>query len=85
MMTNPGDYVWHPDYGAGLPLLVGTNIDPAATAALIKGQMLLESTVATDQPITVSVTPITNGMQVLTTYTVLPDRQPVALSFNVSE
>lgn len=46
LLTNPGDYVFNPTYGAGLPAFVGTTTDVAKITALIKSQMLLESVVA---------------------------------------
>lgn len=52
LMTNPGDYIWHPEYGAGLGGLVGYPIDAAAVEALIRSQMQLESAVAqTPEPV----------------------------------
>lgn len=46
LMTNPGDYIWNPDYGAGLAQFVGKPADPAGIEALIRSQMRLESAVA---------------------------------------
>ena len=46
LLTNPGDYIWQPGYGAGLARFVGEPADPAAIRALIRTQMLLESAVA---------------------------------------
>ena len=48
LLTNPGSYVWHPTYGAGLARFVGQPIDVAGVQALIRSQMLLESAVAAD-------------------------------------
>ena len=46
LLTNPGDYIWHPEYGAGLGQYVGQPADPSAIQALILSQMLLETAVA---------------------------------------
>lgn len=46
LLTNPGDYIWHPEYGAGLGSFVGQPIDVASMQALIRSQMLLEPAVA---------------------------------------
>lgn len=46
LMTNPGDYIWNADYGAGLAQYIGQPIDPAGIQALILSQMQLESAVA---------------------------------------
>ena len=50
LLTNPGDYLMHPTYGAGLPGLIGSTINETKTAALIKGQMLLEASVVQNPP-----------------------------------
>lgn len=84
LLTNPGEYIFQPTYGAGLGRRVGKSIDAAAVAALIRGQMALEPTVAKSPAPAVSVQAITNGLAVSMTYVALPDRQPVALAFEVT-
>lgn len=83
LLTNPGDYTFHPNYGAGLPARVGTNLDVAEISALIREQMALEPSVAQTPAPTIKVTPIQNGVSVSIVYVALPDRQPVPLSFDV--
>ena len=83
LLTNPGDYTSHPDYGAGLPQMVGLAVDPTKTAALITGQMLREASVVQSPAPTVQVGLITNGIAVSIRYLVAPDRTPAVLSFNV--
>ena len=46
LLTNPGAYVWHPEYGAGLARFVGQPIDVASIQATVRSQMLLEPAVA---------------------------------------
>ena len=46
LLTNPGDYIWQPGYGAGLARFVGQPAAPAAIRALIREQMLREPAVA---------------------------------------
>lgn len=46
LMTNPGDYIWNPGYGAGLAQYIGLPVDPAGIQALILSQMQLETAVA---------------------------------------
>lgn len=54
LLTNPGTYVWHPHYGAGLARFVGQPIDAAGIEALIRSQMSLEAAVARDpEPVVV--------------------------------
>lgn len=84
LLTNPGDYIFHPTYGAGLGLMIGKVVDIASVVALIRGQMALEASVAqTPQP-TVKASLIPNGIAVSVAYTALPDRQPAALAFEVT-
>ena len=46
LLTDPGAYLWHPGYGAGLGRFVGEPADPRAIAALIRAQMGREPAVA---------------------------------------
>lgn len=85
LLTNPGDYIWHPDYGAGLPSYVGAVIDTAEIQALIRGQMLLEDSVASTPEPVVTVQEIAGGMTVNIQYTDADSKTPQALSFNVTK
>ena len=59
-MTNPGDYIWNPDYGAGLAQFVGRPVGMASVEAVIRTQMALEAAVAAiPEPVTVSYTHLT--------------------------
>lgn len=84
LLTNPGEYIWHPTYGAGLPARVGDTFDAGAIAALIRGQILLEPTVAPTPEPDVSVTAIQNGMSVSIRYTDALTNAPALLSFDVT-
>lgn len=84
LLTNPGDYIFHPTYGAGLPQRVGTIIDADEITALIQAQMRLEPSVAQTPAPVVKVAAIPNGITVNVQYVSLPDRQPVPLVFDVS-
>jgi phage baseplate assembly protein W len=46
LLTNPGDYIWHTDYGAGLAQFVGRPADASRIRAVIRSQIFKESTVA---------------------------------------
>ncbi len=46
LLTNPGDYIWHPDYGAGLAQFVGRPGNEAAIRAAVRSQMFMEASVA---------------------------------------
>ena len=84
LLTNPGSYLAHPTYGAGIPKLVGTVLDLGKIKALIRGQMLMEASVAKTPEPTVDVGAITDGVMVKIAYTSLPTRQPASLSFSVN-
>ena len=63
-LTVPGDYIWHPDYGAGLPTYIGRPMDLAAMSAVVRDQALMEDTVST--VVSVSVSLVTINSYVLT-------------------
>ena len=46
LLTNPGDYIWQPGYGAGLGQFVGRPGVEAQIRAIIRSQMLQEAAVA---------------------------------------
>jgi hypothetical protein len=87
LLTNPGDYIFHPEYGAGLPRYVGSTADVAKIRALISGQMQLEEAVARSPAPVVDVKPIPvsdgGGFAVSIRYVDAPSGEPVTLSFNV--
>jgi phage baseplate assembly protein W len=52
LLTNPGDYIWQPSYGAGLGQLVGQPIDVLSITSLIRSQIFQESCVTrTPEPV----------------------------------
>ena len=46
LLTNPGDYIWHTEYGAGLAQFVGSPCNEAAIRAQIRSQIFMEAAVA---------------------------------------
>jgi hypothetical protein len=46
LLTNPGDYIWNPEYGAGLGQFLGQPADTDRIEAAIRGQVLREAAVA---------------------------------------
>lgn len=85
LLTNPGDYAFHPTYGAGLPGYVGSNATVDAIKALIRGQMLLEDAVSQVPAPVINVSKVANGLSVQVSYNDAPSGQPVTLSFSVSK
>ncbi len=88
LLTNPGDYIFHPDYGAGLPGYIGRTADLAKLRALVRGQMLLEDAVARSPAPVISVAAIPDGQgggfAISIRYVDAPTGDPVALDFDVS-
>lgn len=83
--ATPPDYIWHPEYGAGVPSYIGSLIDAQKLQALIAGQMQMETTVAQIPPPVVTVASILGGgLSANIQYTDQASGQPVPLSFSVS-
>lgn len=61
LLTNPGDVVFHPGYGAGLGSFVGQPAAPQKVAALIAAQAVQENAVARTPAPQVNVTSTTDG------------------------
>ena len=59
LLTNPSDYIWHPDFGAGLARFVGQPANVLQIRALVRSQIFKEARVArTPEPIIdVSISP----------------------------
>ena len=84
LLTNPGDYIWHPDYGAGLPKYVGSVSGIEKIRALIRGQMLLESCVSKTPAPVIDVQSITGGINARIQYNDSTAGTTQTLSFDVS-
>ncbi len=46
LLTNPGDYLWAPGYGAGLARFVGSPTAAARIGAVVRSQIFREAAVA---------------------------------------
>lgn len=46
LLTNPGDYLWHLAYGAGLAAMVGQPANATRMGAIARAQMMQEEAVA---------------------------------------
>lgn len=84
LLTNPGDYTYHPEYGGGLPAKIGSKLNAAEIAAIVRRQMRLEASVSQDPQPQIVVTEIVGGVSVSIRYAVLPDLTPASLSFSLS-
>jgi hypothetical protein len=84
LLTNPGSYIWHQEYGAGLPKYIGQPVQDNAIAALILAQMLIEDAVSQDPLPVVTVTPISNGLSAGIRYNDNNTGKLVSLGFDVN-
>lgn len=85
LLTNPGEYIFHPEYGAGLPSYVGSVIDAPKMAALIRGHLLLEDAVSRNPAPVISVREFNGGIQVDIQYHDSTTQAAQLLSFSVSK
>lgn len=46
LLTNPGDYIWQPGYGAGLARFIGQPANILQIRALVRSQIFKEASVA---------------------------------------
>src|SRR6516165_11858406 len=88
LLTNPGDYIWQLDYGAGLARFIGRPINPLQIRAVIRSQIFKEATVAR-QPeplIDVQVAPGGNAgtVYVYVRYVDAESSETQVISFSVS-
>lgn len=81
--TMQADYIWHPEYGAGLPQWIGKTLDIPKITAVIRGQILLEDSVAKKPEPVITVSAIPNGLTCYIKYTDAQSNTPQSLSFNV--
>ncbi len=87
LLTNPGDYIFQPNYGAGLPQWVGRNLDVGKVTALIRSQIMLEDSVAKSPAPQITVQQLSTdltGLAVTIAYNDAATNKATVLSFNVS-
>jgi phage baseplate assembly protein W len=85
LLTNPGSYIWHPEYGAGLPRYIGQNLDVGLLRGLITSQMYLEESVVQSPPPVIDIQYVGDGIvQISITYQDAQTGKQVHLSFDVN-
>lgn len=88
LLTNPGSYIWHPEYGAGIGRFVGQALSAEKSEEirnLIISQMYLEETVARNpEPVINFSVPELNIFQCDILYYFAANKEPVSISFQVS-
>jgi phage baseplate assembly protein W len=55
LLTNPGEYIWQLDYGAGLGRFIGTPVNAGQIQAAIRSQIFKEAAVARTPEPTINV------------------------------
>lgn len=85
LLTNPGDYIWHSNYGAGLPSFIGQNLDIAKITGIVRGQMMLEAVVAKFPIPIIQMQEIPGGITCSIQYNDAVSKQPVTLAFDVTK
>jgi|UniRef100_A0A8J4HC79 phage baseplate assembly protein W len=84
LLTNPGDYIWQPSYGAGLAQFVGQPANPLQIAAVIRTQMLNEAVVAPTPAPAIDISADTTGtLSVSISYVDAPSGETQVLSFAI--
>lgn len=81
----PPDYIFHPEYGAGLARKVGDVLDVPKITALIRGQILMEESVAKTPEPQILVQEIPSGIACTIRYVDAITKSPAVLSFNVNQ
>ncbi len=85
LITPKGSYMFHPDYGAGLPQMIGDTVNIPAITGEIRSQIRMEEGVAQTPEPRIDVKPIQDGVSVGIVYTSSVTRRPVSLQFNVNK
>jgi phage baseplate assembly protein W len=88
LLTNPGEYIWHPTYGAGIGRFVGENLSSDNFDVIkntIISQMLMEETVA-QSPLPIITLQAQNGTVLICdiTYYDAVLKNPKTISFKVA-
>ena len=84
LMTAVRGYIWHLDYGAGLPQRIGDTLDENVIRGIITTQIRLEGTVARTPAPTIKIDLIPNGIAVSIQYTSAITGEQIFLSFDVN-
>ncbi len=84
LLTNQGDYIWQPTYGAGLAALIGQPLNEPETNSLITSQMYLEDSVSQSPAPQINTSTIPNGLNVNIGYVEVESNQATTLSFQVT-
>lgn len=87
LLTNPGDYIFHPKYGGGLPQYVGLPLNIPKITAVIRTQLTLEAVVSRSPLPQISVSQSASDYTAFTVsinYVDAVTAKPIVLAFSVS-
>ena len=85
LLTNAGDYIWHPTYGAGLPGEIGKKMDVRRVRGIVRSQIFKEAIVSHSPDPNIIVTPFYGGMSAQIQYNDNLTKKPVSLSFDINQ
>lgn len=86
LFTNPGDYIWHTNYGAGIKQFVGAALSGTTydqIQANVTSNVFLEATVSPNPPPQISFQTIQGGIFSGISYTMAETLEPTVLNFQV--
>jgi phage baseplate assembly protein W len=84
LLTNPGDYIWDPTYGAGLGRFVGQPASAARIRAVVRSQVFREAAVARSPEPVIAVAAGADGTTVVRIrYADAQTGEAQALSFSI--
>lgn len=85
LLTNPGEYLWQPTYGAGLGRFMGQPLNKPAMTAIIRSQIFLEAAVSQTPAPIITLTAQKDGSVLChILYSDAETGKPVPLSFSIT-
>lgn len=84
LLTNPGDYIWQLNYGAGLPSMIGLPVQVDRISGIVRSQIFQEGAVARSPAPTTSVTAAGSVVSLTVTYADAGDLSPQTLGISIA-
>jgi hypothetical protein len=85
LLTNPGDYIWHPTYGAGLPGEIGKTLDVRRVKGIVRSQIFNEAIVSRSPDPNIIINAFYGGISARIQYNDNLTKKPVSLSFDINK
>lgn len=85
LLSNPGDLMFHGEYGAGLPARIGELLETEALDAAVRAQMSAEAGVSQDPAPEITTTPFSFGATVVVQYRDRNTDEFARIGFDLSE